>query len=75
MAKYILFYFVLKEFCVGLLYRRYLLSRDWHLKLYSVIAVSLCYVFALLYNLLTLWRNFIAVPDKKTVIVDVVIVT
>jgi hypothetical protein len=31
-----------------------------HLKHYSVIAITLRYVFALSYNALTLWRNVIA---------------
>ncbi len=36
------------------------MSRGRHLKCYSVIAITLRYVFALSYNVLTLWRNLIA---------------
>jgi hypothetical protein len=35
-------------------------SRGRHLKRYSVIAITLNYVFALSYNVLTLWRNVVA---------------
>jgi hypothetical protein len=35
------------------------MCRGWHVKCYNVIAITLCYVFALSYNALTLWRNVI----------------
>ncbi len=35
-------------------------GRGRHLKRYSVIAITLHYIFALSYNVLTLWRNVIA---------------
>jgi hypothetical protein len=48
-------------------------SRGRHLKRYSVIAITLRYVFALSYNVLTLWRNVIAYISYRSEHVGAVI--
>ncbi len=42
-----------------------LVLRGWHYKRYSIIAITLCYVFAWLHNALYLWRIVIASDSNR----------